>query len=445
MRILLYGATEIGYMLAAQLSQDHDLTVIDEGTELPERFRNLDIRHVVGNGADIAALEKANEPAAALFIACSSPDEANIVACWTIKKITSLETICFVSKREVHHNLIAPDQFSYQTAYDIDTVIWPEQLLTQDILRIILVPEAIDVEYFVNGQVKLFEYRIKEDSPLCNRRIMDHHFPRDVLIVGITRDDSLFIPKGDSRILLDDKIMFMGTGQALDLLAADLFQITATTATAAIIGGGNVGFFLARQLERAGIRVKIIEHDQQRCMYLADNLNSTLVLHGDGTDIELLEEEDIGALDVAVCVTDNDEKNLLCSLMVKQLGLKRVITRVSGLRKAQLFERVGIDVVVSPRESAMKELLNHLEAKDIDILALVGGGRAEVMRLQVAETFATKRIMDIGLPKGAIVGVVKRGKGIIIPHGDTVIRPLDRLKIFTLPENIDRLRSLFTR
>jgi len=122
-----------------------------------------------------------------LFIACSLTDEANIVACWTFKKIVDAETVCFVRKGEIYNNLVSPVQHRYQTKYDIDTVIWPEQLLTQDIFRIILVPEAIDVEYFDDGQAKLFEYRIKEDSPLRNKRIMDYSFPRDVLIVGITR------------------------------------------------------------------------------------------------------------------------------------------------------------------------------------------------------------------------------------------------------------------
>nr|WP_269755893.1 Trk system potassium transporter TrkA [Desulfogranum marinum] len=444
-RILICGATEVGYMIAAQLSLDHDITVIDESPHLPEKFRSLDIRHIAGNGSDIATLEKANQPKADLFIACSTIDEANIVACWTIKKITSIETVCFVSKGEIHHNLISPDQYSYQTKYDIDTVIWPEKLLTEDIFRIILVPEAIDVEYFINGRAKLFEYRIKKDSPLCDTRILDNVFPKDILIVGITRDEVLFIPKGTTKIQLDDKVIFMGTGRALDMLAADLFQIKNKIATAAVIGGGNVGFFLAQQMEQAGIRVKIIEQDQQRCIFLADNLKGSLVLHGDGTDLELLEEESVGAMDVVVCVTNNDEKNLLCSLLVKQLGAQRVVTRVSNSRKAQLFERVGIDVVVSPRESAMKELLNHMQAKDVNILAMVGGGKGEVLRIKVAETFPDTKIMDIGLPTGAIIGVIKRGKGIIIPNGSTVVQAHDRLKIFTVPENTEPIQNIFSR
>ncbi len=445
MQILVYGATELGYTIAARLYQEHDITVIDELDRLPEKFNNLDISYVSGSGADIAVLELANARKTNLFIACSPTDEANIVACWTVKKIVDVETVCFVRKGEIYNNLISPVQHQYQTKYDIDTVIWPEQLLTQDIFRIILVPEAIDVEYFDNGRAKLFEYRIKENSPLRNKRIMDYPFPDNVLIVGITRNHVLFIPNGSTRIEVEDKVIFMGTGPALDVLAANMFQKNDRIRNAAVIGGGNVGYFLALQMEQANIKVKIIEHSLSRCMFLTDNLKKSLVLNGDGTDLELLEEEGINDMDVVICVTNNDEKNLLCSLLVKQLGVRRIVTRVGNARNAQLFERVGIDVVVSPRESAMKELLNQIHAKDVNILALVEGGQGEVLMIEVAESFSDTRVMDLNLPANAIIAIIKRGRGILIPDGRTVVSGGDQLKIFTVAENSEQLRAVFAR
>lgn len=445
MQILVYGATEIGYMIAARLYLEHDITIIDDQDRLPEKFNNLDISHICGSGADIGALERANAKKTNLFIACSQTDEANIVACWTVKKIADVETVCFVRKGEIYDNLISPVHHRYQTKYDIDTVIWPEQLLTQDIFRIILVPEAIDVEYFDDGQAKLFEYRIKENSPLCGMRVMDYAFPDNVLIVGITRKNVLFIPNGSSRIETDDKVIFMGTGPALDVLAANMFQKKDRIKTAAVIGGGNVGYYLAHQMEQANIRVKIIEHSLSRCTILTDNLKKSLVLNGDGTDLEMLEEEAIGEMDVVICVTDNDEKNLLCSLLVKQLGARRIVTRVGNARNAQLFDRVGIDVVVSPRESAMKELLNHLHAKDVNILALVEGGQGEVLRLEVSESFPDTRVMDLSLPSNAIIAIIKRGRAIMIPAGHTLICAGDQLKIFTVAENTEVLKAVFAQ
>ena len=291
MDLLLYGATDLGYMIALSLYQEHSVTLLDDLEKLPEKFASLDISFVSGTGADIDALEQANTEKCDLFIACSTLDEANIVACWTVKKIVDIETICFVHTMELYRNLVSARQKHYHTRYDIDTVIWPELLLTQDIFRIVSVPDAIDVEYFAEGRAKLFEYRIKETSTLLNTRVMDCSFPPDVLIVGITRDEKLFIPTGSSIIQEGDKVIFMGLGPALDTLAANIFQFSNQIKTAVLIGGGSIGFMLARKLEEAGIRVKIIEQDQDRCTFLADNLGKSLVLHGDGTDMDLLEEE----------------------------------------------------------------------------------------------------------------------------------------------------------
>ncbi len=444
MNLLIYGATELGYMLAQRLYQEHSITLIDNRERLPEKFNNLDISFISGSAADVDALEQADLKKSDLFIACSSLDEANIVACWTVKKIVDIETICFVRTMELYRNLSSPKQNRYQTPYDIDTIIWPEQLLTQDIFRIISVPDAIDVEYFAEGRVKLFEYRIKDDSVLRHTKVMDCSFPKNVLIVGITRENHLFIPDGSTLIEVDDKVIFMGLGPALDNLAASIFQTGNTTKTAVLIGGGSIGLMLAQKLEQAGIRVKIIEHDKARCVLLADNLKKSLILNGDGTDLELLEGESVGEADVIVCITNNDEKNLLCSLLVKQLGSdRRIITRVSNERTAHLFERVGVDVVVSPRESALTELLNRVQARDVNILALVEGGQGEVLRLTLPESFPDTKVMDLKFKAQAIIGVVKRGRRLVIPSGETVIQAGDLLKIFTMAEDTEDVKALF--
>ena len=445
MNLLIYGATDLGYMIALSLYQEHNVTLIDDLEKLPEKFHALDINFIRGTGADIDALEQADLGKCEIFIACSLLDEANIVACWTVKKIVDIETICFVHTMELYRNLVSARQKHYHTRYDIDTVIWPELLLTQDIFRIISVPDAIDVEYFAEGRAKLFEYRIKESSTLLDSRVMDCSFPPDVLIVGITRGEVLFIPNGSSVIQEGDKVIFMGLGPALDTLAANIFQSSNQVKTAVLIGGGSIGFMLARKLEEAGIRVKIIEKDEKRCVFLADNLGKSLVLHGNGTDMDLLEEESVGDADVSICITNNDEKNLLCSLLIKQLGSEhRIITRVSNTPTAQLFERVGIDVAVSPRASALTELHNRVQARDADILATVGGGQGEVLRLTLPENFQDTRVMDLTFEARAIIGVVKRGRHLIIPTGKSLLKAGDQLKIFTMAEDSKVVKELFS-
>ena len=304
-------------------------------------------------------------------------------------------------------------------------------------------PDALDVEFLAGGKAKLFEYRIKENSAIIDKPIMACKFPTDMLIAGITRDDKLFIPDGRTTIRLHDKVFFIGTGPALDTLAADFFQQSSAVKKVSIIGGGSVGFMLAEMLENRGIKVKLIELDSQRCEDLANSLKKTLVLQGDGTDLELLESESIAEADVCVCITNNDEKNLLCSLLVKQLGSKRIITRVGNLQNYELFARVGIDVVVSPKASALAEVLNRIQVRGVDIIALIEGGKGEMLRLTIPETFKEVRIKDLNFPVNAIIGVIVRGHRVLIPNGETLLFPGDRLKVFTMKENSQTIKELF--
>jgi trk system potassium uptake protein len=274
---------------------------------------------------------------------------------------------------------------------------------------------------------------------------MDCNFPDNVIIVGITRENKLFIPDGSTEILQGDKVVFMGTGPALDILAAKFFRKKSSIRKVAVIGGGSVGYLLTEKLEQAGIQVTLIEQDKERCSFLADNLRRSLVLHGDGTDVDLLENEAIGEADAVICVTNNDEKNLLCSLLVKQLGSAKIITRVGNAQTALLFDRVGIDVVVSPRESALKELLNRVKEHDVDIIALIEGGQGEVLQVTLPDDFAATRVADLQFGVRAIIGVVQRVRQIIIPNGDTVLRGGDVLRIFIMASDADAVKRMFCR
>lgn len=301
------------------------------------------------------------------------------------------------------------------------------------------------MEYLAGGKAKLFEYRIKEGSAMIDKTIMACRFPKDVLIPGITRDGKLFIPKGSTTIRLDDKVFFIGSDTALDSLTVDFFKHDKQVKTVSIIGGGSVGFMLAERLERTNKKVKIIEQNPKRCEFLANSLKKTLVLQGNGTDLELLESEAIASADACICTTDNDEKNLLCSLLIKQLGSKRIVTRVGNIQNYELFEHVGIDVVVSPKSSALTEVLNRVQVQNVDVLALIEGGRGEVLRLTLPDSFEEMQIKDLKLSAHAIIGVIIRGHKVLIPNGETFLLPKDLLKIFAMKEDSGKIKELFFR
>ncbi len=443
MKIIIFGANEVGAMIATQFYTANDITVIDDEKNKIDTFNKLDISFIDGNASCIEILKQADIKKADVFIACTASDELNIVSCLTAKRISSVCTMCFVRKEEYKESLKITKDAEFNADFYVDYVIWPEELLTQEIFRIITVAKALDVENFADGRARLLEYKIAPNSILVNSMVKNCEFPKDTLIVGINREDELFIPNGETVLHQDDKVIFMGLSHSLDILAGKFFHEKEFVKNVAIIGGGNVGLKLAKSLEALKLNLKIIERDEERCEYLSEQLSNALVIHGDGTDIELLNEEDISSSDVVVNVTNNDEKNLLCSLLLKQLGVNRVISRVSKDANVHLFEKVGIDIAISSKTASLNEIKNNLCDKNVGILATVEQGKGEVLRISLGENFESIKIMDLRLPAKGIVGIVQRRNRIIIPNGATQLLKNDNLIIFTTSENAPAIRNFF--
>lgn len=446
MKIIIYGASEFGYLIANEFYQQHDVVVIDLEENKTDEFDKLDISYISGNAADIKVLRQANAKSEDVFIACTPDDEANIVACGVAKRLAKVKTICFVTKEEYKRTFAAlRDVTDAPVATTIDSVIWPEELLTEEIFRIITVAKALDVENFAHGRAKLLEYKIEKNSVLVDKKVRDCEFPSETLIVGLTRGGELFVPYGETVLKEDDKAIFMGSSHSLDILAGKFFHDKDVNRTVTIIGGGNVGLMLAKDLEKLRFKVKIIEKNAKRCELLSETLENSLVLNGDGTNLELLNEEDIAESDVLISVTNNDEKNLLCSLLAKQLGVKRVIARVAKLFNIPLFEQVGIDIAVSSKFSALHEVKNQFNENNIGILATVEQGKGEVLDIVIPENFEAKKLMEIKFPTRAVIGIINRKKRVIIPKGDTLIMPNDEIIVFTRNEDAQNIRDFFNK
>ena len=444
MKIIIFGANEIGAIIAQQFYTDNDITVIDEEKNKVDLLNKLDISFVDGYASDMEILKQAGIKDADAFIACTNSDELNIVTCLTAKKAnTDVCTMCFVRNEGYKSSLGIAKDAEFNNDIYIDIVIWPEDLLTQEIFRIITVAKALDVENFAGGRARLLEYKIQPNSILVNKTVKNCEFPKDTLIVGITREEELFIPNGDTVLKDGDKVIFMGLYHSLDVLAGKFFHEKDFVKNITIIGGGNVGLKLAKSLESLKFKTKIIERDEKRCEYLSEQLGRTLVIHGDGTDLELLNEEDIDSSDVVVSVTNNDEKNLLCSLLTKQLGVERVISRVSKVANAALFEKVGVDIAISTRIAVLNEIKSNLCGTNMGILATVEQGKGEVIRITLPENYETKKIMELKLPVKGIVGIIQRRNRIVIPNGASQIMAGDTLIIFTTTENAPAMRNYF--
>ena len=445
MKVIIFGANEMTTAVVAELFEEHDVVVIDPDAKKLETLSRFDIGIMEADALSIKILKDAEIDKANAFIALSNNDEQNIIACLMARQVSNAQTICFVQKKESMESLNSlKDEYKSSYAQYIDSIIWPQKLLAQEIFKIITVPDAVDVENFAKGRARLFEYRIKEDSELLNKKLKDCYFNSEVLVVGIVRNEELFIPNGNSDFFLNDKVILMGTPIGLDIAASELFDSHESVKKIAIIGGGSVGYELASQLERTSMNLKMIEIDYSRCEELSLNLQKALVLNCSGTSLELLEQEEIGKCDVVVAITNNDEKNLLCSLLAKQLGTKKLITRVSQKSTASLFERVGVDVAISQSEACVNEIKNRIINYRAGILATVERGQGEILEIKLNQEFNAKPLAEIKMPVPCVIAIIQRGSQVIIPKGLTEIRPNDTLLVFTKTDDVVTVKEYFS-
>jgi len=443
MHIVIAGGGQVGAGLARALAANHEVFVIDHDALAGDAFQSMDVEFVLGSGTSDEVLTRAGVPRCDVFVAATGLDEVNIVACALANRLGKPRTVCLVSRAEF------VGDGGGLAAFGIDRVVWPEAQLAADIERIVTVPGAIDAEAFAGGIMRLLEYRLDDGSPLTTGPLSGLHLPRGALIVAVKRDGRIFVPRGTTQLRTGDKVIAMGTPEAMQAVEARVHPARGGRGGrlhVTIIGGGDVGLQLAQRLEQIPqIDLRIVERSPDRGAVLAATLRRTLVLSGDGTDLEFLESENVGRSDVLVSVIDNDERNLLASLLGRQLGVGKVITRVGRPANLRLFERVGIDVAISARAAAVASILHQITGGATSLLAVIEHGEARVFELTVAPDFEPRELKQMGTGQDAIVAAILRDGRAIVPRGDDVVRPGDRLVVFCTEEAVDRVRDYFTR
>ncbi len=443
MRILVVGGGEIGYELTRELSVDHIVTVVDSNSDVGRRFESLDVAFIAGSGTSPDVLARAAVRGSDLLIACTGLDEVNMVACALATRVGARQAICFVSREDFHGN--GSNAQAVRSHFGIERIIWPEAQLADEMVRIIRSPGAIDAEEFADGRIRLLEFRLDAGSPLTGAPLAALRLPRSALVVAVKRDNAINIPRGDTRLTVNDKVFVMGTPEAMAAIVPMVHAHATSRASQSvtIIGGGDVGFRLAQRLDDSDMEVRVIERDLRRGEILAASLRRALVIHGDGTDLELLEAEGIGRSDVLVSVIDNDERNLFASLLGRQLGVRRTITRVGRSANLRLFDRVGIDVALSARGAAVKSLVHDIRGGHAHLLAVLDEGQATIVELTVPAGFTPQALMDLKVPPRAIVGAIIRGQEALVPRGADQVRPQDRLLVFVAADSVHQVRDFF--
>ncbi len=443
MRVLIIGGGEIGFAIAQGLASEHEVYVVDHKPEVADRFEPLDVQFVLGTGTSREVLIRAGADKADVFVACTGLDEVNIVSCGIARLLAQPRTFCFVSREDF---LQSGDEAQGLAGFGIDRVVWPEAQLAKEIERIVRTPGALDAESFAGDAIRLVEYRLEAESPFITR-IADLHLPHNSLIVAVRRGDDFFIPRGAHTLEARDKVLVMGTPEALVAVRRRMVgNSESPRQRVTIVGGGDVGLQLAERLEQniEGIDIRLIERDGARGELLAGRLRHSLVLQGDGTDLEFLEAEDVGRSDVLVGVIDNDEKNLLVSLLARQLGVGRIITRVGKRANLRLFERVGIDIAISARGAAVASVLHHIQGGSTRLLAVVEEGAGRILELEVPAGYPARALRDLAPPLNSIIGAIVRQSRAFVPRGTDRVEPGDRLIVFTTYAAADQVRDYFT-
>ena len=444
MHLIIIGGGEVGHALARALSDAHDVVVIDHDPAVGERFSSLDVEFLHGSGTSTAMLRRAGIERCDLLVGCTGLDEVNVVACALANRVGSPKTICLVSKED----FLQPDGGGdlLREQFGIDRILWPEAQLADDIVRVIKAPGAIDAEAFLGDRVRLLEYRLEAGSALARGPLATLKLPPGALAVAVKRGEEFLIPRGKTQLAAGDKVFFMGTHEAMHEVQSRVVAARESRArqVVTIIGGGDVGFRVAQQLDRSpDIELRVIESNPKRGEMLAASLSRALVLQGDGTDLALLEAEEIGRSDVLVSVIDNDERNLFASLLGRQLGVRKIITRVSKPGSLRLFERVGIDVPLSARGAAVASIVHGVAGGPSNLLAVLEEGQAEILEIKVPAGYTPTPLLKLQAPPDSIVGAILRGDQVIVPHGSDVIQGEDTLLVFTTAASTPQVRDFF--
>lgn len=445
MKIVIVGAGEVGFHIASRLSlENKDVIVVEKNADALRRIsENLDVQTVEGSGSSPAILEQAGIKGADILLAVTNSDETNLVAS-LFANILSPTTIKLARIRSEEY-LMYQDALR-QDPYRIDVVINPEAEAVKSVENLLKVPGAVDVGEFADGRIKVIGVRLNADSPVTGTQLVDLKKKtgnKKILVAAIIRDEKCIIPSGEDQILEGDLIYFVSEEKELKEALKIFGKQAEPFNRILLIGGGNLGLRLAKALEGLSIHAKLIEKDPGRCRKLAEHLDKVIVLQGDGSEQRLLQEENVQDMDVVATLTGDEETNILTSLLAKRMGAQKTVTRISKFSYFPLVSAIGLDHIVSPRLAAINTILQYVRRGKVLSAMALKGEEAEALEAVALETsdIVGKPLRQIRFPHGALVVAIIRADEVIIPTGDSVILPEDRIIIFSTPKCIPRVEK----
>lgn len=436
MRVIVVGAGEVGRTIAANLANSHDVAVVDQDADLVEELTySMEVLAVHGDGTDLSTLKNAGIDEADMVLACTDDDETNIVICGTAKTIGNPFTVARVKRRSLLETWRGADR-----AFDVDFMVCTDLLAAEAVFRISGVPGAQDVDTFAGGIVRMAEFEVTEDSPVSDMTVEEADRFDSLTFAAIFRGDDVVIPRGETPIDPGDRIVVIGSPESVQGFAREVTE-RGRPEEVVIIGGSEIGFQAARLFQEHGYRPKLIEQDDERAREIAEALSKTLVMKNDATDVEFLQREHVNEAGIVVAALDSDEKNLLVCLLADRLGADRTVAMVDQSEYGDLFEAVGVDVAISPREETAEEITRFTRAGATEKVAMLEHDRAEILEIEIKEssTLAGRTISDAmsDLPNNVVIGAITRAGTFVTPRGDTVVEVGDHVVLFVDVDSLD--------
>ncbi|WP_343564758.1 Trk system potassium transporter TrkA [Kiloniella sp. b19] len=451
MRVVICGAGQVGYNIARYLAaEDADITVVDRDPALVEKISDaLDVKGVIGFASHPDVLEKAGVANADMLIAVTHADEVNMVACQIAHSIFDVPTKIARIRDQSYLNPMWSDLFSRENM-PIDVIISPELEVAEAIERRLNIPGAFDVVPLAEGKISLIGIHCSDDTPIINTplRQLTELFPKlHVRVVGISREGRGFVPTADDELRAGDDIYVVVDQEHLQRTMEVFGHSEKEARKVIIVGGGNIGFNLARRIEESHphVHLKLIEVDKKQAERVARALERTVVIHGDALETEILEECNIDNAETIVAVSNDDEVNILSSLLAKRHGCRRATALINTGSYSSIISTLGIDTVVNPRSITVSRILQHVRRGRIRSVHTVADGLGEIIEAEALETsgLVGVPIREVKLPPGVIVGAILRGEEVIIPRGGTVIRAHDLVVIFSSTEAVKKVEKFF--
>jgi trk system potassium uptake protein TrkA len=428
-RIVIVGAGEVGSTTAASLSEDHKVVVVDIDPELVESLPyDMDVLPVEGDASEMETLEEAGIGESDMLIASTNNDEVNIIACGIAKTCGDPFTIA----RTKSPKYLRPWEGG-KRAFGVDFMVCTDLLAAETIVGLIGLPTAHNVNTFADGLVQMTEFEVPAESPVAGQTVAEADRFDALTFAGIIRDDLVIVPRGDTVLQAGDDVIAIGSPDSARAFGAAIAPQEIGPRDIVIAGGSEIGYQTARLLEDRGFSPSLIEHDDDRARWLAEQLPKTTVLNGDATNRDLLEQENVGNTDILVAALGTDQQNLLVTLLAERLGARRSIAIVETVDFVDLFETVGVDVAVSPRNVTAEEITRFTRTRRAENVAIIEEDQAEVLEFEVeAGSILLDRPIEeaaADFPEGVVIGAIAREDTLITPRGDTVVQKGDHVVV----------------